>query len=348
MNQAETEAAIAARNAANLAKFKTGRDAGLPAYQVSDADLGDGSGLDDTSDTHTIGPGSHTVSGAKDIAAGAEAWSHQNDAAQGRNAAAMAGSAANMRGPSPFSASEDAASSKAYNDTRNQQLQSLELNKQAALGNAPSEAEAQTRMDMNGMMGQRAGEMGSSRSLAGLSGAQVAGAQGVGQAASGASLAGGMGRSKEIGEAMGMYGSQAGQVRGNDMMRLDAGNKMAMGNAGRADAWKVGNANLLANQGKLGVDMRQSDDAWFDTAADPAYRQFSYDQEAAAAQAGVNMGDYAARVAEDRAKAAERAQLVGGITQAGLTAVGSMAGPAGAAGGGMLGSTINSATRKYY
>lgn len=293
--------------------------------------------------------GSATVGSADAIKEGANSFERGNDAAQAGNDAAMGRSLANMRGNRGAQAVENGQlSQREANSRGGDQAGAMSLSRAAAMGQAPSEAAYQQKLDMDGMMAQRAGDMGSARGLSGLGGAQTSSAQGVAGAASKAGLAGGLARSKEMSDAIGMYGSQAGQMRGQDMMRLDIGNQNAKFNAQLNDDFRVGNAGLAARQAGLGNSMGQMDDAWYDASVDPQYRQFSFDQEMAAQEAGVSMADWAASNAGANAAKEANRQMVGGIVQGGLTAVGSMAGPVGAAAGGMAGSAINSATRKYY
>ncbi len=275
-----------------------------------------------------------------------------NDAREAANELAMGRSSSALNGfmDDKIRANEDVAGSNRELAGRNQHLDAIQMLQGAASGDAPSAAAYQTRMDMNGMAGQAAGEAGMARGLGALTGVGIGGASGVAGAAAQAGMAGGMARSGEIDEARGMYGSNAGMMRGQDMMRLDIGNKMSQGNASRLDNWKVGNANLLAAQGRQGAGMRGIDDAWTDRANDPIYRQFSNDQETASIAAGNSRSDAAAAKASEKSQRMENAQQAQGYYNAGVTAMGPIAGAAmgGSGGGGMGGSTVNSSTRKYY
>ncbi len=278
-----------------------------------------------------------------------EAMGHMadNDVEQAANAAAMRASGRNISKTGAQSTENTADSQQAIR-TRAQQLSSLEQNRQAAMGNAPSEAAFQTGIGMNDNMASQAGAMGGARGLAGLSGAQTGGNQAMGQASGNLAMTGGMARSKEIGDALGMYGSAAGGVRDQDFKRLGISDQNNMFNAKASDDWKLGNAGLLANQSKLGAAMDARDDSWFASGMEPEDIQFQYDQEMAAEMAGANADEAGARIARNRESTnSARGMVNGGIT-AGLTAVGSLAGPVGSAAGAGAGGMFSSATKKYW
>ncbi len=315
------------------------------------ADLGSqvGKGLNKTT---YFNPGSANYGGSPDAASQyhdiAAAHIGDNDAQQAANSAALGNSVANMNGDRGPQAVENAALSGREANTRGEQGKMLDLSMKAAMGQAPSEAAYNQKLAMNKIGSGLAGMQGSAKGLAGLTGAQGVGGAQAGELAGDEAFKGGMGRSKEIGNAIGMYGSQAGQVRGQDLTRLGMSNQNQLFNTGLNNDWRVGNANLATAQAGLGVTQDQMDQQWFGESMKPADIQFQLDQEMAAQEAGAGLDKAAAQVAQDKSDRQNTQALVGGITQAGLTAVGSMAGPAGAAAGGMAGSAINSATKKYY
>ncbi len=279
-----------------------------------------------------------------------QALSHMgdNDPQQASNESAMAASLKNMttdRGPQ---VQEDPRLAGRADATRRNQLDALDLNRQAAMGNAPSEAAYQTQIGMNDVMSNQAGAMGSARGLSAMGGAQGIGAQAAGQSASNLAMSGGMARSKEIGDALGMYGSMAGQVRGQDFNRLGISDQNGLANVRRNDDWKIGNANLLAGQGKLGINQGATDLAWRGEAMKPADKQFQYDQEIAAITAGADADAAGASIASAREDKENTRNIVNGAGTAALTAVGSMAGPAGSAGGAAAGGMLGSATKRYW
>ncbi len=264
-----------------------------------------------------------------------------NDGLQASNLGAMQGSIANMKADrAPIEQNGALLSREA--DARVQQGQSLDLQRDAAMGNAPSAAAAQTTMGMNDAMGGQAGASGAARGLSALSGVQGTGAQGMGMQGSSLALQGGMGRSQEMGQNIGMYGSSAGDMRSGDLGRLDASSKFAIAGQGINDDWKIGNANLAGKQGQLGAALGTADDAWFGASQEPDKRQMAMNQEMKAVQAGANTdAAQAARAAANAANDKNRA-IAGGAVTAGLTAAGTaVGGPAGGAAGGMGGSYLN-------
>lgn len=225
--------------------------------------------------------------------------------------------------------------------TRNQQIGSLDIQRQAAEGGAPSAANYQTQGALDASMGVQSGGMGSARGLSALSGVQSMGGQNLGQSGANTMMAGGMGRSKEIGDAIGMYGTSAAQVRGGDMTRLAQNGSNSLGNAELNNNWKTGNAGLAAKQGQLGNEQETTRGGWYDASTVPAANQARYDQESNAMDHGKSQADAQAASAQDQATRDRNRKLVGGGITVGLTALGSMAGPLGAAAGGMGGSAIN-------
>ncbi len=283
------------------------------------------------------------VGGAKDQQAMYQSHQGDNDAAQAANHAAMQGSLAAMNGDRGTVSPENAQLLARQDAARMQQGNALDLSRDAAMGNAPSAANAQMAMAMNENMAGQSGAAGAARGLSALSGAQATGAAGVGMAGTQAALAGGMGRSKEIGDAMGMYGGAAGNMATADMNRLGQGDKNALGNQQLNDSWTEGNAGLAANQGKLGLSQASSDDAWYNQGDDAIKRQMSYDSRMNAIENGANADAADAASAKRRADEDRNRQLIGGGVQAGLTLGGTaVGGPAGGAGGGVVGGMANS------
>lgn len=272
----------------------------------------------------------------------------RNDAAQRGNSAALSGAIGNMtvdRGPQ---AVENNALVAREMGNRDAQLSALNLSRDAAMGNAPSEAAFQTRIGMNDIMGQQSGNMGSARGLAGLSGAQMSGSAAAGSSAGNLAMAGGLGRSKEIGDAIRMYGSQAGAVRSQDLARLKQNTSNGMFNADSNEAWKLGNAGLAQARGKLGLQMGQEDLAWKGEEMKGASKQFEYDQRMAAVEAGAEADSVAASLARNREDKENKRQLVNGGISAGLGAMGSLAGPAGTAAGTAAGQAFGAATKDWW
>ena len=323
-------------------------------YSKAAADLQAKNRVGVTGDTHSdyINPGSADYGGgpgmAKEYSDIAADHITDNDAQQASNAGALDTSVANMKGNRGPQAVENAALSNREAAARGEQGKMLDLSMKAAMGQAPSEAAYNQKLAMNKIGSGLAGMQGQARGLSALTSAQGVGGAQAGELAGEEAFKSGMGRSKEIGNAIGMYGSQAGQVRGQDLTRLGMSNQNNLFNTGLNNEWKVGNANLAAAQGGLGVSQDQMDQQWFGEYMKPTDIQFQLDQGMAAQEAGANLDTAAAAKAKDNQNRQNTQAVVGGITQAGLTAVGSLAGPAGAAAGGMAGTAINSATKKYY
>lgn len=273
----------------------------------------------------------------------------RNDAAQKTNSDALGRSVGHIFGERGPQAVENEELVFREGKARDQQLNALGLSRDAAAGRAPSVAAGQTTLGMNGIMGQQSGTMGSARSLAGLSGAQTMGGQQVGGAAGGLAFQGGMGRSKEIGEAIGMYGTQAGDLRGQDLQRLAQNTQNSVFNADSNDAWKVNNANLAASQGRLGVGMGATDLAWMGEQTKGADKQFQYDQEVAAIEARADADQVGARLAKNRESRENARGVVNGAVGATTTAVGAyFGGPVGAAGGAAAGSAFATSTKDMW
>ena len=297
-------------------------------------------------------PGSANAGGGPGMAAWYkdEARGHMgdNDAQQSLNDQALKGSIANMTGNRGPQSTEDRVLDRRANDTREQQLRALAGQRDAAQGGAPSAAGFQTRQGMNDIMGSRAGAVGGARGLAGLTGAQMGSADQAGGMASNVASAGGMGRSKEIGDAIGMYGSNAGAMRGQDIQRLGMSDQNSKFNAQNDIGWKLGNANLAAQQGQLGVAQQGTDNAWMAASMEPEAKQFSFDQQMAASANNADADTAAASIAKSRESSDHARALVGGGITAGLGAVGSLAGPIGTAGGLAAGQAINEGTKDWW
>lgn len=299
--------------------------------------------------TTYINPGSADVGGyvggGKDIHDVYEAESHGNDAQQASNKGALGQSLANMTGDREV-LQENATLAGREADSRLQQGRALDVQRDAALGNAPSEAAYQTQIGMNDIAAGQGGAMGAARGLSALGGVQGVGAQTAGLAAGNLAMQGGMGRSGEIGKAIGMYGSSAGDMRSGDLGRVNQTNQMALTGQKLNDDWKLGNAGLAAKQGQLGIAQGQMDDAYYNAGNEPAMRQLGYDQEMNAIQAGANLDSASMKRAGANAEADRNRQLAGGAAAAGLTAIGSFGGPLGTAAGGAVGGMANSYINK--
>lgn len=283
--------------------------------------------------------------GAKDIHDYFRKGEESNDLAQEGNNEAMGLSLGRMREDrAPIAENAQLVGREA--SARQQQLGAVDMSRQAAMGQAPSAADAQTSMALNDSMQGQAGAAGAARGLGALNGVQTGGAAGVGMQGTQTSIGGGMNRSREVNDAMGTYGGLSGDLRSGDLGRVNQTNQNALAGQSINDNWKLGNAGLAASQGGLGVSMRQTDDNYFGASQEPAQRQLGYDQEMNSIAAGQSTQEAAARRAKSQESAAHGRQLAGGAIAAGLTIGGTafggpVGGAAGAAGGGMINSYIN-------
>lgn len=305
-----------------------------------------------TLNTTYVNPGSADVGGGPGMAAwykdDARSYMGDNDAQQSINNQSLNGSLANMSGHrGPQSVESDTLNDKA-NGSREQQLRALGQMRDAAQGAAPSAAGFQTRQGMNDIMGNRAGAVGGARGLAGLTGAQMGSADQAGGMASNVATAGGMGRSKEIGDAIGMYGSNAGAMRDQDIARLGSSDQNSKFNAQNDTSWKLGNASLAAQQAGLGVAQQGTDNAWMEASMEPGAKQFSNDQRMAAESNNADADKAGAAIAAARESRDHTRALVGGVASAGLGAVGSFAGPVGTVAGAGAGQAIGEATKHWW
>lgn len=326
------------------------RDAQGPGHSQSEKDAADREYYGDTEEqggrsTNSLTPSADVggyVGGGKDIQNFFLAGEKGNDAAQAANDAAMNNSLGNMRSNRDPIAENGALVAREAAG-RKQQGQALDLQRDAAMGNAPSAAAYQTSMSMNDAMGGQAGAAGAARGLSALNGVQGAGASGMGMQASNIAMQGGMGRSQEMGQNIGMYGSSAGDMRAGDLGRVNQTNQNILAGQSNNDAWKIGNAGLAAKQGQLGNAMGQVDDSYYGASNEPAMRQLGYDQEMNALLSGASSDNAGAARARANAEGDRNRQMVGGAVNAGLTIGGSaMGGPAGGAIGGLGGGMANS------
>lgn len=298
-----------------------------------------------------INPGAADYGGAADMADWYKqnAREHMGDNAGARESAqrGLDAAYAGMKGGAS-QAQENYYLSNKEAGVRGQQLEVLNLQGAAARGNAPSVAAAQTKLGQQDVLSNHFSQAGGTRTLGGMTGAQVGGAASAGRAAGDIGFQGGMARGQEIAGELGQYGKTSGQVAGQDLTRLGTSNQMGQFNASQGNDWQLGNANLAAGYGGLMNQQDSLGQRWFAESMKPGDIQFGLDQEAAGWQAGQSAEQAALALEQARDRKNFMGSVAGGIAQAGLTAIGSLAGPAGTALGGMAGSAIGAATRKYY
>jgi hypothetical protein len=316
------------------------------------SDVWDSLGLDQVDPRTTYNdPGSAEYGG---MGRGVDFWRQQaldrmgsNDGLQQQNLDGLNASYAAMTGNRGPMAVENSDLANRESATRDRQLGALNQQRLAAMGQAPSAAEFQTRGQMNQNMSERASSLGGARGLAGLGGAQLAASSGLANSMGNTSWQGGQARSAEIQDAMSSYGGLSNGVRGQDLGRLKQGNEMSQFNAELNDSWKLGNANLAAQQAGQGLRLSGQDQQWFGQAMAPADKQFQYDQESQAWKAGANADKADTEWATKTENEASKSQLASGIIQGAATAVGTaIGGPVGAAAGSAVGGVVGSKIRR--
>lgn len=150
------------------------------------------------------------------------------------------------------------------------QAGALQLSREAAMGLAPSEAEMMMRRGLDQARSAQAGMAGGARGAAGIA---MAGANANAASANlqnQYNTAAGQMRANEMATARGMYGSLSGQMRDQDLQRLNMGNQMSQYNAGLNDQYRMG-------MGQLSNQYNQSGQGWYTAAQNPYNQQGSMD-----------------------------------------------------------------------
>jgi hypothetical protein len=141
-------------------------------------------------------------------------------------------------------ATEDATLAGREADTRNgDQSGALQLAREAALGQAPSQAAYQMQAGLDAAMAGQQSMMGSARGAAAIANAQGNAAANSANLQNQAFNSAAQLRAQEMAQARSQYGGLAGQMREQDLARLGQGDAMAMNNAGQMNNYKIGFAN---------------------------------------------------------------------------------------------------------
>lgn len=202
---------------------------------------------------------------------GAEHWSKMgldnlDNAGAARNWAM--GQAQQDRGPQAL---EDQTLSNREADARyGDQNGALQLAREAAMGNAPSEAAYMMQRGLDSAVAGQQSAAGSARGAAAMAQAQSNAAANTANLQNQAFTQAGQLRANEMAQARGQYGGLAGQQREQDLQRLGMGNDMANKNADRNDAYKgmmMGGANAFGNQAM----------GWYNGAQNPYNKQAELD-----------------------------------------------------------------------
>lgn len=146
----------------------------------------------------------------------------------------------------------------------------LMLAREAAMGQAPSEAAWMMQRGLDQSLANQQAMMGSARGNAGIA---LASGNAAGNSAAMQNQAYGAAsqlRANEMAQARGLYGGLAGQQREQDLNRLGMGNQMSQFNAGLNDQYSLGMGQLAGQQGGLAKD-------WYGAAQNPLQSQMGAD-----------------------------------------------------------------------
>lgn len=204
------------------------------------------------------------------------------------------------------------------------QAGALQLAREAAMGQAPSEAAYMMQQGLNSAIANQSAVAGGARGAAALAQAQGNMASNVANLQNQTFGQAGLLRAKEMAEARGMYGGLAGQTRQQDLERLGYANDIAKTNATNNMNFTLGAGNIAQGYGNQGI-------GWFNAGANVGNNMMVGGLEAEKIKAQ-NYNDIMNRTAgieqakTDAARAAADRQMgmVGSIVNAGGSAAGSM------------------------
>lgn len=164
------------------------------------------------------------------------------------------------------------------------QAGALQLSREAAMGEAPSQAAWQMQQGLDQSLAAQQAQMGSARGNAGLA---LAGGNAAANSASLMNQTYGQSaalRAGEMAQARGLYGGLSGQVRDQDLQRLGQGSQMSQFNAGNTTNYQLGMGNVSNAYGQTGL-------GYYKGAMDPLNNQ--YDGKIRQADIGANTRDRA-------------------------------------------------------
>ena len=186
----------------------------------------------------------------------------------GKGSAYAQGQMQKERGPQAFehqTLSDREAYARGYD-----QNGSIQLAREAAMGQAPSEAAYAMQAGLDRSQAANASQAGSAR------GAGAMALAGANASAAGAAMnqqaftEAGRLRAQEMANARGLYGQLSAGQREQDLQRLGMGNQMSMGNAQMNDQYRLG-------MGQLGAQYSQAGQGWYNSAMDPQRAQLEAD-----------------------------------------------------------------------
>lgn len=174
---------------------------------------------------------------------------------------------------------EDSGLNDAYRENRyGDQANAMELQRQAAMGRAPSFAQLQMRQGLDQSLGAQQGIAGSARGAGALA---LAGGNMAGNAAAlqnQGAMNSSMLRAQEMANARGAYGDMSNQVGAQSLQRLGLKNNMAMNNANNQNAYNLGVGQVGASYGATGLGYEKAgQDPWSQQLASDTSRANSVD-----------------------------------------------------------------------
>lgn len=179
----------------------------------------------------------------------------QNDAQEGQVNSGTAwanGQAAGAQNRGPQAVEDRTLANREASGADGNQAGAMQLARQMAMGQAPSEAAYQLQAGLDRGIGQQQAMGRSARGAAALS---TAGANSQANQATmqqNAYTQGGLLRSKDMAAGRGMYATLSGQQREQDLNRLGAGNEMGQFNAKLNDAYGMQMGNAAIGLGEAG------------------------------------------------------------------------------------------------
>lgn len=225
----------------------------------------------------------------------------------------------------------DREASSRYGD----QSGAIQLAREAAMGQAPSEAAYAMQAGLNQSNAMQTAMAGGARGAAGIATAQGNAAGNVANSNQIAFNEAGRLRAQEMANARGLYGGLSGQQREQDLNRLGQGNQMSQFNAGLNDQYRMGMLGASNQAGQVGQ-------GWYGQAQNPYNQQGQMDaqQQQLQAQEWGNRQSLAAGISSQNADSAAgmRDRWTSFGSTAGSTAAQGAQGAWSQRGGGMGGS----------
>ena len=195
------------------------------------------------------------------------------------------------------------------------QAGSMELMRQAAQGQAPSEAAYMLQQGLDKAANQQTAMAGGARGAAALAGAQSGAAANVANLQSNAFSQAGQLRANEMASARGAYNNAANTMRGQDQARIGQNSQMSQFNAGNTNQYRLG-------MGQLNNQYGQQQNQWFNSEMDPYKSQAGIDYQYADLNSrnyndaqGLNVGKNQANADRANQNRQEIVGFVGGMAQ---------------------------------